>query len=272
MRAESAESQQGWAGQRALAGQLGRLRRKSRRPVLIVADQPEPSAAPPETDARQRRRHQVTGSAWLAVIPAGIVAVVLTLHAVSGSHQTVPAPRVVVASLPYWNLSQGTAAVLANRQAVSEVSPWIYGLAGDGHVVLDSGISEPALSRSLSQLRARGLPLVPTIANVNAHGNWAYPPVARILHDPVLMARHVAAIVALADSGHYAGIDIDYEDLQPATGRTSPPSLPGWPPRCTPRGRSCRSRCSPRPPTPGTRRATWRRTTRPSARSPTRCG
>jgi spore germination protein YaaH len=223
VRADSAESQQGRAGQRTLAGQLGRLRRKSRRPVLALADQPEPSAAgqpepsaaPPGTDARQRRRqHRVTGSAWLAVIPAGIVAVVLTVHAVGGPRQAIPAPRVAVASLPYWNLSQGTAAVLANLQAVSEVSPWIYGLASDGQIVLDSGISKPALSSSLSQLRARGLPLVPTIANVDAQGSWAYPPVARILHDPVLMARHVAAIVALADSGHYAGIDIDYEGLR----------------------------------------------------------
>ncbi len=210
MRADSGESQQGRAGKRTLAGQLGRLRRKGRRSALTLADQPEPSAAPPEPDYPRR----ITGSAWLAVVPVAIVAVVLTVHALNRPHRTVPAPRVVVASLPYWSLSQGTAAVLANRQAVNEVSPWIYGLASDGQIILGSGISKPALSSSLSQLRARGLPLVPTIANVDAQGNWAYPPVARILHNPVLMARHVAAIVALADSGHYAGIDIDYEDLR----------------------------------------------------------
>jgi spore germination protein len=212
VRADSAESQQGPAGQRALAGQLGRLRRESRRPGLTLADQPGPSAAPSEPDARRRRR-RVNGGAWLAVIPVGILAVALTVHAFSGSPQMAQPPRVVVASLPYWSLGQGTAAVLANRQAVNEVSPWIYGLASDGQIVLDSGVSKPALTTSLSQLRARGLPLVPTIANVDAQGNWAYPPVARILHNPVLMARHVAAIVALVDSGHYAGIDIDYEEL-----------------------------------------------------------
>jgi spore germination protein len=217
---DSPEPEPDLAGRRTQAERLGRLRRKSRRPPLVLADQPEPSAAPPEPAALRRpgrqRRHRVVGSgAWLAVIPAGIVAVLLTVHAVSGSPRVVvPAPRTVVASLPYWSIGPGTDAVLANRQDVNEASPWIYGLSGNGQIVLDSGISKAALARSLSQLRARGLPLVPTLANVDGQGNWTYPPVARILHDPVLMARHVAAIVGLVDSGHFAGIDIDYEELQ----------------------------------------------------------
>src|SRR5450755_178968 len=204
---DSPEPEQDLAGQRTRAGRLGRLRRKSRRPPLVLADQPELSAAPPGPAALRRpgrlRRHRVVGSgAWLAVIPAGILAVLLTVHAVSGSPRVVvQAPRTVVASLPYWSIGTGTDAVLANRQDVNEASPWIYGLAGNGQIVLDSGISKAALARSLSQLRARGLPLVPTLANVDGQGNWTYPPVARILHDPVLMARHVAAIVALVDSG-----------------------------------------------------------------------
>jgi spore germination protein YaaH len=159
--------------------------------------------------------HRVAGSgAWLAVIPIGIIAVVLTVHAFSGSRRLVPAPRVVVASLPYWSIGQVTGAVLANRREVNEASPWMYGLSSDGQITLDSGINKTALTKSLNQLRAEGLPLVPTLANVDAQGNWTYPPVARILHDPAAMARHVAAIVALVDSRHYAGIDIDYEELR----------------------------------------------------------
>jgi spore germination protein len=216
VRADSADTEQDRAGQRILAGRPGRLRRKSRPPPLTLADQPPPSAGPPEPDAPQRppRMRLAGSSAWLAVIPAGIIAVVLTVHAVSGAHRAIPAPRVVVASLPYWSIGRGTAAVLANRPDVDEASPWMYGLSGDGQIMLDSGIGKTALTRSLSQLRARGLPLVPTLANIDAQGNWTYPPVARILHDPVLMARHVAAIVALVNSRHYAGIDIDYEELQ----------------------------------------------------------
>lgn len=182
----------------------------------------EPDLAGRRTGPRRQRRSRVAGGrGWLAVIPAGIIAVVLIVYVFSGSHRTVPgshrivpAPRVVVASLPYWSIGHGAPAVLANRRDVNEVSPWMYGLTSDGQIVLDSGISKAALSTSLSQLRAQGLPLVPTLANFDAQGNWTYPPVARILHDPVLMARHLAAIVALVDSRHYAGIDIDYEDLR----------------------------------------------------------
>src|SRR6185437_4363560 len=45
-------------------------------------------------------------------------------------------------------------------------------------------------------------------------GRWSYQPVAGILHDPVRMKQHVAAIVNLVRQHHYAGVDIDYENLR----------------------------------------------------------
>ena len=36
--------------------------------------------------------------------------------------------------MPYWNIGHGTDAVLANRTRVNEVSPWMYGLGGDGQI------------------------------------------------------------------------------------------------------------------------------------------
>ena len=75
----------------------------------------------------------------------------------------------------------------------------MYRIGSISQIVLDSGINVPALTRDLGRLRAGGLPIVPTLANIDAQGNWAYQPVARMLHDPALMARHVAAIVALVE-------------------------------------------------------------------------
>jgi spore germination protein YaaH len=121
---------------------------------------------------------------------------------------------VVVASLPYWSAGMGTDAVLANRNDVNEVSPWMYGLGGNGQVILDSGINAASLGADLNRLRARGLPIVPTVANVDVQGNWVYGSVARVLHSPVLAERQVAGIVALVEAHHYAGIDLDYENLQ----------------------------------------------------------
>jgi spore germination protein len=119
-----------------------------------------------------------------------------------------------VASLPYWNIGPGTQAVLANRNDINEVSPWMYGLHGNGQIILDSGISDSAFQADLNHLRAGGLPIVPTVANVDAQGNWTYGTVAAVLHHPARARRQVAAIVALVDSNHYAGIDLDYEELR----------------------------------------------------------
>jgi len=115
--------------------------------------------------------------------------------------------------MPFWNIGYSTSVVLANRSDFGEASPWMYGLADDGQIVTqyDPGQSA-AIARDLSRLRANGLRIVPTIANVTG-GAWSYQAVARMLHSPALMAEHVAAIVALVVSCGYTGIDIDYEDL-----------------------------------------------------------
>jgi spore germination protein len=119
----------------------------------------------------------------------------------------------VVASVPYWNFGHGAAAVLAHSRAVSEVSPWLYGLTASGQIDTQYPASQgAAVAAGIRRLRAAGQPVVPSIANITG-GRWAYRPVARMLHSPELMAQHVAALVALVQRQHYAGIDIDYEDL-----------------------------------------------------------
>jgi spore germination protein len=169
--------------------------------------------AAPQTRTRGRPgRERLAGAWWLAVIPAAIL--VIAVLAIAGQGGSAPATRVVVASLPYWSIGPDTDSVLANRNDVNEVSPWMYGLGPSGQIILDSGISAPSLEADLGRLRARGLPVVPTLANVDAQGNWVYGTVARVLHSPAMARQQVAGIVALVDSDRYAGIDLDYENLQ----------------------------------------------------------
>jgi spore germination protein YaaH len=174
-----------------------------------------PAATSPPGRARGRSgRGGLSGSWWLAVVPAAIlliVALVIASQAGSGAPRNA---RVVVASLPYWSIGPGTDSVLANRNDINEISPWMYGLGSNGQIILDSGINRASLTADLNRLRNRGLPIVPTVANVDTQGNWDYGTVARVLHNPALAAHQVAEIVALADSNHYAGIDLDYENLQ----------------------------------------------------------
>ncbi|HEY7361633.1 MAG TPA: glycosyl hydrolase family 18 protein [Streptosporangiaceae bacterium] len=173
----------------------------------------------PGTDAtggpggRPGRRwpRRYTDAAWLAVVAVAAVAVGLILFpATSG-----PAPsRVVVAALPYWNIGNGTATVLSQRGAFTEVSPWMYGLASNGQIETQYPAGQQAeVQAEIARLRAAGLRVVPTLANVD-QGRFAYQPVAGILHDPERRKQHVAAITALVSRHHYAGIDIDYEDLR----------------------------------------------------------
>ncbi len=197
-----------------MAGQPRRLLTRARpgAPALKLAP---PDSAP----ARGRRppRRLLPGTFSAAIVLVGALLVGLT---VTGNLHTAARPAtVVVASLPYWNIDHGTAAVVANRQAVSEASPWMYGLDGAGQIVTQySPAQSAAVGARLTQLRAAGVPIVPTIANVTG-GNFSYPQVARVLHDPALMRQHVAAIMALVQRHHYAGIDIDYEDLHAADRR-----------------------------------------------------
>lgn len=149
---------------------------------------------------------------WLTVVLAGSALVALSVY--PSLRSAAQPDRVVVASLPYWNIGHGTATVLSNRRTFSEVSPWMYGLGNRGRIVTQYSPGESAaVTGNLAKLRAAGVPIVPTIANITG-GAWSYRPVARILHDPALMADHAAAIVRLVRDQHFAGIDIDYEDLR----------------------------------------------------------
>jgi spore germination protein len=125
-----------------------------------------------------------------------------------------PSHSLVVASVPYWNIGYGTASVLANSGTFSEMSPWMYGLDASGQIAPQYPPDQAAaVDAELARLRAARIPLIPTLANVT-QGSWVYRPViTNILYVPRVRARHIAAIVALVQRQHYAGIDIDYEDL-----------------------------------------------------------
>lgn len=142
---------------------------------------------------------------------------VLLLAVVSISRKQ-PAPvghsNLVVASVPFWHIDEGTAAVMNHRQAVNQVSPWMYGLSADGHIAtLFPPEQADDVTRHLRTLRASGLPVMPTLANMTG-GRWAYEPVARLLHDPQLRQQHIGDILELVLREDYVGIDIDYENLR----------------------------------------------------------
>jgi spore germination protein YaaH len=156
-----------------------------------------------------RKRAWIAGAG--AVVLAALAAA-LTFVVLLGSSAAAPGGT-SVASLPFWSIGNGTATVLSHRADFTEASPWIYGLTPAGQINSQYGPGQAAAVRAdTSRLHAAGLRIVPTVANIT-NGNFAYQPVAQLLHNPALMQRHIAALVTLASRHGYAGIDIDYEDL-----------------------------------------------------------
>jgi len=64
-------------------------------------------------------------------------------------------------------------------------------------------------------MQARGIRVVPTVTNLR-NGDWDLDLVPTMLHDPGARRTHLRALVELARTEGYDGIDIDYESLNAA--------------------------------------------------------
>jgi spore germination protein len=97
--------------------------------------------------------------------------------------------------------------------AVGEISPVWYVPTDTGQL---SSTAPAGQGRRLGELaRMRNARLQPTVNNYRAEG-WDANLITRILTTPTLRTAHQRALVALVEVNHYAGIDLDYEDLPPA--------------------------------------------------------
>lgn len=153
------------------------------------------------------------GSIWFIAL-IGLAALIVVVMAAPRPTSPAGPGTLVVASLPFWNLDNGTDTVVDNEKSINEVSPWMYGLGGNGEITRQYPPDQTAaVAGQLERLRDSGVPIVPSLANIT-NGSWAYEPVNRVLHDPKLLRKHIADIVELVRRENYAGIDIDYENLR----------------------------------------------------------
>ncbi|GAB3277976.1 glycosyl hydrolase family 18 protein [Parasphingorhabdus pacifica] len=153
------------------------------------------------------------GSAWFILLIASAIALVAVM-VVPRSNAPVGPGTLVVASLPFWNLTNGTDTVVENKELINEASPWIYGLDRNGEIIRQHPPDmADEVSAQLDELRDADIPLVPSLANIT-DGRWAYEQVARMLHDPALRNRHISEIVEIVEREDYDGIDVDYENLR----------------------------------------------------------
>ena len=121
----------------------------------------------------------------------------------------------VSGNLVFWDQSRGFDAILANVDVFSEISPFWYRVEADGRVVPYTTASGGTYidSNILSFLRAHGILVLPTVANI-VNGVWDGAAVSTIIADPQLRAVNITNLVNLAITGGYDGIDLDYENLR----------------------------------------------------------
>ncbi|MFZ3474649.1 glycosyl hydrolase family 18 protein [Streptomyces sp. 4.24] len=134
-------------------------------------------------------------------------AVTLTLTAAA----PVPAParahaapaRTVSAWLPWWDLETGYRDALAHADQLHTVSPFWYATSSATEVKSETGAGE---RRVIDGLRAKGVKVVPTVTE-----SLRAPAMADLMNDPARRTAHVDALVAVATSRAYDGLDLDYE-------------------------------------------------------------
>ncbi|MGC5360658.1 glycosyl hydrolase family 18 protein [Streptomyces sp. DT24] len=113
--------------------------------------------------------------------------------------------RTVSGWLPYWDQENAYQDALRHADQLHTVSPFWYqatsATAVDGH----PGAGD---RRIIDGLHKAGARVVPTVMETMRPGA-----LAAILTDPARRARHVDALMSVADSRSYDGLDIDYESI-----------------------------------------------------------
>lgn len=124
--------------------------------------------------------------------------------------------------LTYWDVERGRARLATEAGGeVDDVLLFFAALSPDGRVVLLN--DEVFLAALVSALEGRGQRVWLTVVNdVHPEGTGGRPVqkdaalVHRVLSDPASEAKHRRQIVALARRLGVSGVDIDYENLDPA--------------------------------------------------------
>jgi spore germination protein YaaH len=157
------------------------------------------------------RRHRRDPLLWAGVAVAVVLLVVGAL--VLRPRVFPPAPPLVAAAwLPVWDERAPESLRTALEEGdLTEVSPTWATLALDGSLVTTSPPAEV-----LDQVTG-GVRLLPTVQNF-AEGEWQGQLVADLLADPARADAHRAALVDLALTNDWDGVDIDYEALPPTAG------------------------------------------------------
>lgn len=123
----------------------------------------------------------------------------------SAAAEEEPPPRTVSAWLPYWDQEAAYLNALRHADQLHTVSPFWYETKAADRIDPHPGAGERLV---IDGLHRAGIKVVPTVMESLPTGA-----LAAILTDPARRAAHVDALVAVAVSRDYDGLDLDYESI-----------------------------------------------------------
>ncbi|MGO8904183.1 MAG: glycosyl hydrolase family 18 protein [Solirubrobacteraceae bacterium] len=107
--------------------------------------------------------------------------------------------------LPYWNMPAALDSTLAHAGLVGTASPFWYTISGDSAIEEDPGAGETSI---IDAMRRSGLRVVPTVTETDDMKDFD-----RLLASPSRRLAVVHALLAIAASRDYSGLDLDFEDF-----------------------------------------------------------
>ncbi len=125
---------------------------------------------------------------------------------------------------PYWALDTSVSSLTTNASALHEVSPFWYETTGATSIVVSQYTAVDEAAEFLAAAKAGGVQVTPSIVDAMPQGGMA-----AVLADPATRRAHVATLVDFAETGDFAGLDIDYEKFAFSDGRdTWEATRPNW--------------------------------------------
>lgn len=184
-------------------------------PEAVDAERPD------EPDPARRRRRRVLVAVAVLLLAGSAVGAL----AVWPDDPPPPRPDIPLdAWAPYWALDTSVPELEERLRSLREVSPFWYNAAGETEIVVDANASQELIDQFDAITAAEGALVIPSIVDATDAGEMA-----AILADPERRARHVDTLLAFADDGGYAGLDIDYERFAFADGRSTwAATRPNW--------------------------------------------
>lgn len=167
------------------------------------------------------RRRIVAGIAALGAA----VTVAVVVPAPAGA-ATDPPPRRLVSGWGYFNSTSSSAltSLQANKDLVSDVSPFWHSATWNGASAITSSYSKTTRNAVLPLIRATGVPVLPSITD-----GMPARRMAAVLASTTTRTAFVNQIVALVTTEGYDGIDLDFEKFAFSDGSSTwATTRPSW--------------------------------------------